>query len=77
MSKQGKWAEMAGLITDEMVATIGVFGTPDECAKEIVRRFGVRAQRVCAYFPNYTPSDELLAEFAAALRSASTSGTGR
>lgn len=72
LSKAGKWAEMSGLITDEMVATIGVFGTPQQCADEIVRRFGEHAQRVCAYFPNYTPSDELIAEFVQALRRASS-----
>jgi probable F420-dependent oxidoreductase len=72
LSKLGKWSEMSGLITDEMVATIGVFGTPEECAKEIVRRYGAHAQRVCAYFPNYTPSDELLGEFVTALRRASS-----
>lgn len=72
LSKQGKWAEMSGLISDEMVATIGVFGTPQQCAAEIVRRFGASAQRVCAYFPNYTPSDDLIAEFVEALRAASS-----
>ncbi len=72
LSKLGQWTEMSGLITDEMVATIAVHGTPRYCAEEIVRRYGDVADRVCAYFPFYEPSDELIAEFVVALREAST-----
>ncbi len=32
MSKRGEWAEMAELITDEMVETLAVRGRPDETA---------------------------------------------
>lgn len=71
LSKSGGWAEMANLVTDEMMGTIGVLGTPEECATQIVRRFGRHADRVCAYFPGYEVSDELVADVAAALRAAS------
>ncbi len=68
LSKQGKWADMAGLISDDMVATIGVAGTPAECARAIVDRFGTFADRVCCYFPGYEPGDEVLAGLVAAIK---------
>lgn len=34
-------------------------------------RFGADASRICAYFPFYEASDELIAGFSAALRAAS------
>ncbi len=72
LSKRGDWAGMAGLITDEMISTIAVHGTPAECAAEIVRRYGANVTRICAYFPFYTASDELIGEFADELRAASS-----
>lgn len=67
LSKQGGYAEMRALITPEMVQTIGVAGTPEECAAEIGRRFGAHARDVCCYFPGYTPRREDVADFVAAL----------
>lgn len=67
MSKRGEWAGMAGLIDDTMVATIGVSGTPEECAAEIVRRYGDVASRVCCYFPGYDILDERVGELVTAL----------
>ena len=52
MSKRGEWAGMAELITDEMMHTIAVHGTPEQVAEEIVRRYG-DCVRICAYFPGY------------------------
>jgi probable F420-dependent oxidoreductase len=71
LSKRGEWQQMGRLITDEMVSTIGVFGTPDQCSEAIVTRYGDWADRVCAYFPYYNAGDDLIAEFTAALRKAS------
>jgi probable F420-dependent oxidoreductase len=71
LSKRGEWQQMAGLITDEMVSTIAVHGTPEQCAHEIVTRYGEWADRVCAYFPHYDAGDDLIEEFAAALKRAS------
>ncbi|GAA3398378.1 TIGR03617 family F420-dependent LLM class oxidoreductase [Cryptosporangium minutisporangium] len=68
-SKRGEWGQMAELVTDEMVDTLAVCGTPDEVAAEIVARYG-ECDRVCAYFPGYQASDDLIADFAAALRRA-------
>ncbi|MFM8870217.1 MAG: TIGR03617 family F420-dependent LLM class oxidoreductase [Actinomycetota bacterium] len=63
MSKRGQWAEMTSLISDDLMGRIGVFGTPKQCAEQIVARVGSFASRVCAYFPAFTPDDDLLAEF--------------
>jgi probable F420-dependent oxidoreductase len=42
MSKQGRWQEMGGLITDEMMHTIAACGTPSEVAAHIRdRAYGV------------------------------------
>jgi probable F420-dependent oxidoreductase len=68
LSKQGKYGEMRGLISDEMVRTYGVVGTPGECAGEIQNRFGARASDVCCYFPGYTPSDANIGDLVAALQ---------
>jgi probable F420-dependent oxidoreductase len=67
MSKRGEWAAMTGLIDDTMVATIGVSGTPEECAAQILSRFGEHASRVCCYFPGYDIADERVGELVHAL----------
>jgi probable F420-dependent oxidoreductase len=67
LSKVGKFAEMRALISDEMVARIGVVGTPEQCAAEIDRRFGADATDVCCYFPGYEPSGAIVREFISAL----------
>lgn len=72
LSKRGEWGRMADLITDDMISTIAVHGTPAECAREIVARYGADCQRVCAYFPFYDASDELIAELTAELHAASS-----
>ncbi|HEY3831164.1 MAG TPA: TIGR03617 family F420-dependent LLM class oxidoreductase [Acidimicrobiia bacterium] len=68
LSKRGEWAQMATLITDEMIETIGVWGTPDQVASEITQRFG-DCDRVCAYFPYYQAGDDLIADFMTAMKS--------
>ena len=50
--------------------TIGVYGTPAQVAEEIVRRFG-DCDRVCPFFGGYDPSDDLITDFCAAVKSAS------
>src|SRR3954466_11203501 len=47
LSKQGDWATMSTLITDEMIETIAVHGTPEQVGKEIVARYGACADRIC------------------------------
>ncbi|GBG40496.1 TIGR03617 family F420-dependent LLM class oxidoreductase [Mycobacterium montefiorense] len=67
LSKQGRFAEMRALITDDMVARIGVVGTPEQCAEQLVVRFGEHVDEVCCYFPGYTPSGADIAELIGAL----------
>jgi probable F420-dependent oxidoreductase len=62
LSKTGDVAAMIDLVTDEMVGTLAVRGTPEECADELRRRFGDVADRVCGYFPGYdAPLDQVRA----------------
>jgi probable F420-dependent oxidoreductase len=67
MSKRGEWTAMAGRIDDDLVGTIAVRGTPEECAAQIAGRFEGMADRVCCYFPGYEIPDERIAELVAAL----------
>lgn len=67
LSKQGRFADMRRLITDEMVARIGIVGTPEQCAQQIAARFGEHADEVCCYFPGYTPGPADVAETIGAL----------
>jgi probable F420-dependent oxidoreductase len=68
LSKEGDWESMLGLVTDEMLTTLAVRGTPEECAAQIERRFGDVAERVCAYFPGYDAPLDQVGDLAAALR---------
>ena len=72
LSKQGQWDEMTNLITDDMMHTIAVYGTPDQVAEEIVRRYG-GCDRICTYFPGYPAGDDLIAELSAAVKAAAIS----
>ena len=51
MSKQGRWAEMGGLISDEMMHTIAACGTPAEIAAHIRDRVDGISDTVCMYQP--------------------------
>jgi alkanesulfonate monooxygenase SsuD/methylene tetrahydromethanopterin reductase-like flavin-dependent oxidoreductase (luciferase family) len=68
LSKSGRYAEMRALITDDMVATYGIVGTPQQCAEKIHERFGARASDVCCYFPGYSPSSDDVGNLIAALQ---------
>jgi probable F420-dependent oxidoreductase len=68
LSKQGDFAAMFELVSDEMLETLAVRGTPEECAAEIRRRFGDVAERVCAYFPGYDVPLDQLGDLVTALR---------
>lgn len=67
LSKQGRFAEMRRLIGDEVVARIGIVGTPEDCAQQIATRFGEHATEVCCYFPGYTPRAADIADLIGAL----------
>jgi probable F420-dependent oxidoreductase len=51
LTKQGRWAEMGALITDEVLHTIAACGTPAEIAAHIRRRSDGIADTVCLYQP--------------------------
>ncbi|GAB2780022.1 LLM class F420-dependent oxidoreductase [Nocardioides salsibiostraticola] len=68
LSKTGDIMAMMDLITDDMIDTIGIRGTPEECAAEMQRRFGGFADRVCTYFPGYDPGHELIHDLVTSLR---------
>jgi probable F420-dependent oxidoreductase len=53
LSKRMAVDEMTKLIDDELLTTLAVRGTPEDCARQILARFGDVASRVCVYFPGY------------------------
>ncbi len=69
LSKRGQWQDMVALVEDDVFRTIAVHGTPAECAGEIACRFP-GCDRICAYFPGYEPSSELIAEFTREVKAA-------
>lgn len=70
LSKQGDWATMMTLIDDDMINTLAVYGTPQQCAAAVAERYRGMADRVCLYFPGYEIGDDLLGEVIAEVRSA-------
>ncbi len=68
LSKTGHVAAMVDLVDDQVARTLAVVGTPEECAAEIVSRFGDVAERVCAYFPGYDAPLDQISALATALR---------
>jgi probable F420-dependent oxidoreductase len=60
LAKTGDFARMFELISDDLLYTIAVVGTPEECARQIISRFEDVADRVCCYFPGQDlPPDQL------------------
>ncbi len=60
LSKAGKWMEMGQLITDEMLNTFAVVGTPAEVGAQIVSRFKGKVDRVSPIL--YQPDLKLLTQ---------------
>lgn len=74
LSKIGAFPEMRALITDEMVRTIAIVGTPEECAAEIASRFGEHSEQVCCYFPGYRPDPQHVSDLITALHKGPRNG---
>ena len=55
MSRDGRWAEMGGLIDDPLLNHIALVGTPEEMPQLCRERFAGRLDRVSSYFA--WPSD--------------------
>ena len=68
MSKQGRWAEMGSLITDDMLDAFGIVGPPEEIAGRLLARYGDIVDRTSAAYANL-PKDaraKIIAELTAA-----------
>ncbi|MBT4160637.1 MAG: LLM class flavin-dependent oxidoreductase, partial [Gammaproteobacteria bacterium] len=50
MSKEGKWAEMSELVTDDMLNVFGGMGEPDSIVAEIKSRYGDIVDRTSGGF---------------------------
>jgi len=46
LSKRGRWVEMAGLVTDDMLDAFAVRGTPEELPDKLAARYGGIADRL-------------------------------
>jgi probable F420-dependent oxidoreductase len=46
LSREGKWAEMAALVDDEILHTFAVVGEPAQVARQLVERFDGQVERV-------------------------------
>ena len=68
MSKQGRWAEMGSLITDDMLDAFGIVGPPEEIAGRLLARYGDIVDRTSAAYSTL-PRDaraKIIAELTAA-----------
>ncbi|MEH6592058.1 MAG: TIGR03617 family F420-dependent LLM class oxidoreductase [Halioglobus sp.] len=66
MARAGQWMEMAASVSDDMLETFAVVGTPVEVAEKIASRCGGLMDRVSPVI--YQPDTELLAALLVALR---------
>ncbi|MGZ8177167.1 TIGR03617 family F420-dependent LLM class oxidoreductase [Williamsia sp. SKLECPSW1] len=76
LSKQGRYAEMRALVTEDDVRRFAIVGTPRECADEIVDRFGGFASEMCCYFPHYEPDSSDLSALVRHLQEAVVPSAG-
>jgi len=58
MSKQGRWDEMAMLITDEMLDVFGVVATPDKLVDAMLGRYGDIVDRTSGGFEFVSDRDQ-------------------
>lgn len=70
LSKQGKWLEMMGAITDAMLDDIGVSGTPAEVGARIAARNAPFADRTMVTLYDETGDPDAIADLVRALRAA-------
>lgn len=68
MAREGKWVEMAGSVTDEMLEAFAVVGTPSQVAEKIHQRCGGRVERLSPVI--YQADTELLTALLQALKAA-------
>jgi probable F420-dependent oxidoreductase len=58
MSKQGKWVEMGGLISDEILEAFAIVGEPHQIADRVKARFGDVLDRLACTYASATPKQE-------------------
>jgi probable F420-dependent oxidoreductase len=66
LSRQGRWADMAALIDDDVLARFAVRGEPKAIGPQIAARYGDLAERINSYLP-YEAGTDLLAEVAGSI----------
>ena len=65
LSRQQAWAEMAALISDDVLDAFALSGTPMQVAAEVRARFGELVDRVALYTPYQANREDLTAATAA------------
>jgi probable F420-dependent oxidoreductase len=70
LSKQGKWFEMMGLVSDEMLDDVGVSGTPAQLGKELIARNGGLVDRTMLTLYNETGDPDAVADLVRSIREA-------
>ncbi|MGF1598738.1 MAG: TIGR03617 family F420-dependent LLM class oxidoreductase [Acidimicrobiales bacterium] len=68
LSKQGRWDDMADLVSDDLLDAMAVVGSPAEVAAELYRRFDGVVDRLRFNVPGDTPSPAAFAELVSAMR---------
>lgn len=66
LTKEGRWAEMSALVTDDLVSRVAVVGAPQDAGRELARRYDSVAARVAIATPmllSEAASRELVAAF--------------
>jgi hypothetical protein len=46
LSRQGKWAEMGNLVTDDMLEAYAVITTPEDLPSALAKRYGGKVDRI-------------------------------
>ena len=59
MSKQGRWVEMGGLITDDIMQSFAVSGEPETIAEQIQARYGDIVDRTSAAYAQLPKEDRI------------------
>jgi probable F420-dependent oxidoreductase len=73
LSKQGKWFEMMGLVTDDMLDDVGVSGTPAQLGTQLITRNGGLVDRTMLTLYNETGDPDAVADLVRSVREADKS----
>lgn len=72
LSREGRWEDMAKLITDDMVQTFAFIGTPEKVADSMIETLGAKVDRL--QFPSQGIEPDRLGAILARLRGAGKGG---